>query len=376
MMRCIGLLICFMLSLSACSKSDTKVDSEKYITVQKESLTDSLFYSGNIQPLKTTVITSPADGIIVNMPFEYGDMVQANSELFEITSEKFLSDYKTAFMQYLKAKSDFDSASTQLSEGKFLHKNELISDDDFKSKESNFYAAQLALLQAKDALQIYLHDLNLKDVDFYKLTIADIDKITNAMHLKINAENLSILSPANGIMLGQLKGDENKKFNNGDAVKQGDVLAIIGDMTGLSVKVKVNEMTINQLQIGQAVTVTGLAFPDFVLHGKIASLDRQGEISGSDMPTFSIEVIVPTLTEAERKEIHVGMTAKVQIAMNSHPEIVIPITAVQEKDGQAFVKILRKHQLAEKMVTTGKTTQDSVTITSGLNVGDKILAFS
>ncbi len=52
---------------------------------------------------------------------------------------------------------------------------------------------QLALLQAKDALEILLHQLDIKDIDLYKLTIADIDKITQALHLQMNSENLRIL---------------------------------------------------------------------------------------------------------------------------------------------------------------------------------------
>lgn len=371
MLKTLIIFFCVCMLIS-CSNDDNKSDI-KTMVVEKKSLNDSLFFSGSIQPIKTTVITSPADGVIVNMPFQYGDEVKENDKLFEISSEKFISDYKTAFMQYLKSKSDFDNANTQLSEGKFLHSHELISDDDFKAKQSSYYAAQLTLLQAKDSLQIFLHDLNIHDLDLYKLSIADIDKVTQALHLQLNSSNLIIASPDAGVMLGVTKGDEDKKLSKGDTVKQGDVLAVIGDMAGISVKVKVNELTINQLQVGQSVKVTGLAFPDAILHGRIQTIDRQGEATNADMPTFGIQIIVPTLTAAQRQEIHVGMTAKVEIADDVDQQIAIPITAVEEKNGNAYVKVITNHKLIETKVSTGKTTVDSVAILSGLHVGDKIL---
>ncbi len=124
-----------------------------------------------------------------------------------------------------------------------------------------------------------------------------------------------------------------KKLIKGDAIKQGDVLAIIGDIEGISVQIKVNELTINQIKLGQPVKVTGIAFPDYILDGKITRIDKQGEASNGGLPTFSAEVVVPHLTEAEKKEIHVGMSAKVEINIEEDKQIMVPITAVKEKNG-------------------------------------------
>ncbi len=63
---------------------------------------------------------------------------------------------------------------------------------------------------------------------------------------------------------------ELKRIIKGDQVKQGDVLAVIGDNDGLMVHIEVSEFNINQLKIGQKVQVTGAAFPNFILQGMIA----------------------------------------------------------------------------------------------------------
>ncbi len=368
------LLIISTMSLSACSR-DQKAPI-KTITVEQKSLSNVLFYSGTIQPLHTWVITSPTDGIVVDMPFQYGEHIKKNQLLFQLSSAKFLADYKTAFMQYLKAKNDFMTSQSQLTEATFLHKNQLISDDDYKMKQSGFYSSRLALLQAKDALANLLQQVSIKDKQLYQLTIADIDQITKALHIDLRSENLAILSPYSGVILAPNKTDnDNKKITKGDAIKQGDALAVIGEMEGISVHIKVNELTVNQLTPGQPVKITGIAFPDETLMGKIIRVDQQGDTSTGGIPVFSVEAIVPTLTPSQQNLIRVGMSAKVEIDINEKSQTLIPITAVREKNGASFVRLYNEKtkKSFDVAIKTGKTTVDSVTILSGLSAGDKIV---
>ncbi|VVC76941.1 Macrolide export protein MacA [Aquicella siphonis] len=367
--------VLFFLVLYGCSR-ESKSSEGRVVTIGTDAVSSSLYYTGTIQPLKTVVVPSPVDGVVVDMPFQYGEAVKEGQLLFKISSAKFLADYKTSLMQYIKTKSDFNTAQSQLKEGEFLHKNQLISDDDFKMKQSNYYAAQLALVQAKDTLESLLRQLDIKNINLYSLTIADIDKITQAMHLQMNSENLRILSPANGIILSPSKNDEDsKKTMKGDAVKQGDVLALVGDMSGVNVRIKVNELTVNQLKTGQKVKITGIAFPDYILEGEIKRVDRQGENTGGGLPVFSVEVSVLTLTADQQKYIHVGMSAKVQIDIREDPQIMIPIKALTEINGDPYVRSYNEKtgKTQEVAVKTGKTTLDAVAILSGLKTGDKIV---
>lgn len=365
----------FMLLLSACSREPV-LKNAHYETVQPRSAASTLYYSGSIQPIRSLVIPSPVDGVVVDMPVQYGDAVDPGKLLFMLSSAKFFTDYKTALMQYVKAKSDFDTSKAQLSEGEFLHKNQLISDDDYKVKQASYYSNQLVLLQAKDALELLLTQMDIKGVDLYKLSISDVDKIDQAMHLQKKSENLRILSPAVGVLLGPTKNDDDsKKVNKGDVVKQGDVLAVIGDMSGISVKIKVNELTVNQLHVGQKVKVTGIAFPDYVLDGNISRVDKQAESGGSGIPSFAVEVSVPNLTKPEQAAIHVGMSAKVEINLNDDARIMIPINALVEKNGATYVQRFDQNtgKLSDVLVRTGKSTPDAVAVLSGLNTGDKIV---
>jgi len=376
MIRVFIILLCCM--LSACGGNDS-IDkkSNNIVKVQANSLTTSLFYSAAIQPLKTVVVTSPADGVVEDMPFHYGDEVKPNQLLFIVSSEKFKTDYKNALMQYIKSKNEFTNARSQLTQSKFLHKNQLISDDDYKSKQSNFYNAQLSLVQSQDALSIMLKQLSLDGINMDQLKIENIDKITQVMNVQGGSQKLRITSPTMGVALlsGKSNGSEEvKKLEKGDQIKQGDVLSVIGDVSGLSLHINVNEFNINQLRIGQKVKVTGAAFPGVILDGMITGIDHQGQSASGGLPNFPVEIVVPKLTKEQQQTIHIGMSAKVEINIEQPKKITVPIQAIIQKQGLTFLNVKNKSgKFQEVQVKTGETTMDSVVVESNLHDGDEVL---
>lgn len=373
-------LVLMMGVLASCGSSDKTTSSngkEEIYTVSSHPFSTTLFYSGVVQPYKTFVITAPTEGVVQETLFHYGDVVKSGQLLFTLSSDKFQTDYKNALMQYLKSKNEFDTSRSQLKESEFLHKNELISDDDYKTKQTSFYNAQLSLMQAKDTLMLMLKQLDVKGLKLDDLSIENIEKVNQILHSQGEGNQLRITAPVSGVILLQTKGDtgdsDSKKVGKGDSVKQGDVLAVIGDVGGLTIRVNVNEFNINQLKTGQKVKVTGAAFSDFILDGHISGIDRQAQASQGGLPTFPIEIVVPKLTVEQQTIIHPGMSAKVQIDIEGPSAITVPIAAVFEKNGRSYVRVKNGRKIHEVMVKTGQTTEDSVVIQSNLNEGDKVV---
>jgi multidrug efflux pump subunit AcrA (membrane-fusion protein) len=340
-------------------------------------LSSSLYYAGSIEPLKAVPVISPADGVIESMAFHYGDVVAPGQLLFMINSEKFQSDYKTALVQYVKARSEMSNNQNQLYQGEFLHKNKLISDDEYNIRKNNFYNAQLAFVQAKDTLGKTLQQLDMPGVNLYDLSISDSEKINKALHMQTDKQKLRIIARSAGVILSPSSHDSSgteKKMGKGEEVKQGDVLAQIGDSKGVSVRIAVNEFDISQIKVGQSVKVTGAAFPDHVLAGTITGIDHQAHANQSGIPSFSAEVVVPVLTPAEQQSIYVGMSAKVEVSVEDAAQLTVPLRAVTEKSGEAYVMLQdrKSGKLHEQRVKTGKTSASDVVIAEGLQAGDKI----
>ena len=375
-MQILVIFLIALVTLVGCqdAKDHVKNSQANTLTVTKQKLETSVFYSGVIQPLKTIVITSPVDGIVEDMHFFYGQTVEKNQPLFVLNSEKFKTEYKTALMQYIKSKMEFNNSQSQLTEAKFLHKNALISEDDYKAKQTTFYTTQLSLMQAEDTLSAILKQLHINDLDLYRLSIKDIDKINHALHVDNTSQKVHITASSNGVVLLPIKNDstEQKKVSKGDQVKQGDVLAMIGDVSGFMIRINVNEFNINQLHVGQKVRVTGNAFPQYILDGKIASIDRQAQASQGGVPIFPIEVVIPQITKAQQEMIHMGMSAKVDILMNMGEVTTIPLSAILEKENVPFVKLKKDNQVLETRIKTGMTTANAVVV-ENLQVGDTIV---
>ncbi len=375
-MRCriiLGMMFSFLL---ACSHQE-KSHEQTIITVKETQLKNHIYYSGIIQPLKTFVVMSPEEGIVESMNFHYGDLVNHQQLLFTIHSEKFLSEYKTALMQYIKSKTEFNNNRGQLTEAKFLYQNKLISDDDFKSKQTNFYTAQLSMVESENTLTTLIKQLDVKGFNFYSLTIEDIDKINQILHAEDGSQKIRILAPSKGVVLVPMKNEasENvqKKILIGNEVKKGDMLAMIGDISGFVIHINVNEFNVNQLKVGQDVIVTGSAFPKYILQGKIANIDHQAQSSGGGLPVFPVEILVPDLIPDARANIHIGMSAKVDISIETPPVITLPLTAIFSKNNMSYVKIKKGEKIMEMPVKTGLTTASSVVIESSLKVGDRVV---
>ncbi len=376
---CIIFLIVIMGIISSCgSKEKNSVaGKDQIITVTLKPLVTNLLYAGSVQPLKAIVVTTPSDGVVEDMAFHYGDVVKAQQPLFVIASGKFQADYKNALMQYIKAKTDFTNNESTFREAEFLHKNQLISDDDYKGRKTNYFTSQLGLIQAKDALTTMMKQLDMKGFNFEELTVTDIDKISSLLHQQESLQKIRIVSPTAGVVLLATKEDNDisVKINKGSQVKQGDMLAMIGDVNGLSIHINVNEFNINQLKVGQKVKVSGTAFSQFVLEGQISGIDHQAQTASGGVPVFSVEIIVPKLTPAEQQVIHVGMSAKVQISIEGSPVISVPFAAVYSKNNVPYVKMQDRnsHKIIEVPVVTSSTTEDTVVIDSPLKAGDKVV---
>ncbi len=357
-------------------KADVSCESE-IVTVSMKPLVTNLLYAGSVQPLKAVVVTTPADGVVEDMAFHYGDVVKAQQPLFVISSGKFQADFKNALMQYVKAKTDFTNNESLFKEAEFLHNNKLISDDDYKGRKTNFFTSQLGLVQSKDALMTMMKQLDMKNFNFEELKISDIDKISALLHQQENSEKIHIVSPASGVVLlaTREENDTAVKTSKGSQVKQGDMLAMIGDLSGLVVHISVNEFNINELKVGQKVKVSGTAFSQFTLDGQISGIDRQAQTSSGGVPVFAVEIVVPKLTSEEQSIIHVGMSAKVQINIEGPPVVTVPFSAVYVKNNMSFVKMQDRHthKIIEVPVKAGATTEDAVVILSPLKAGDKIV---
>ena len=167
----------------------------------------------------------------------------------------------------------------------------------------------------------------------------------------------------------------------GTEIKAGQLLLSIGDLSGFSTQVKVNEVNIVNMKPGMGATITGDAFPGIILHGKVSSVASQanpdssgGGGGGGVSSMYNVDVRVPNVPSKLSKTIRVGMTSKVEIDIEFPSQISLPIKAVFQKNGQSMVTVIDSQGKNNDVpVETGLTTPTDVVVTKGIKPGDKVV---
>jgi len=156
----------------------------------------------------------------------------------------------------------------------------------------------------------------------------------------------------------------------GDQVSVGLPAFRIDDLSGLLVDVQVSEVDINNIAVGQPVTLTFDAISGKTYNGQVVEVSQAGDLS-SGAVNFTVTA---KLTDGDA-QVKPGMTAAVNIVTNQvNGQILVPNQAVRLVNGKRVVYILVNGipKLVEVTLGVSSDTQ-SVVLKSDLKVGDLVI---
>lgn len=377
-----------LLGLVACDQSDKKVEKkpQHVISVKKESYTTRLSFTGKLKPIQLISVLSPVDGRVATLTFDYGGHVKRGDRLLTINSPQLADDFKKAVNDYLQKKDRYASGTQSFQGDQALYRAGIISKEDFTSSQSQYENKVIDFFQSRLALEKVLDEVDISPAAIERLTLKDTTAINRLLQRKF--KDIVVNAPGKGVALFPIatssdgssgsSDDQTGKLTVGSAVKTGQLLLSIGDLSGLSVQVLVSEININRVKSGMKATITGDAFPGIALTGRVTIVSSQANPAQGDsasLSLFNVMVEIPKLTPAQRSKIHVGMTAKVDIVIPEKPQILIPLVAVKTEGNTSQVMVLSSTGKRRAVtVITGATTPDGrVVIVHGLTVGDRIV---
>ncbi|WP_373288400.1 efflux RND transporter periplasmic adaptor subunit [Legionella impletisoli] len=370
----LALLFCFISGCDRHVAAPTKLD--KTYTVKYETLSKTLHFSGIIQPIREYSLTNPMDGVIATMPYHYGQQVQKNATVFVLNSAELQRHYNDTLTEYLKAKDAYNIAKAKFIGTEDLWTAGLISKNNYLSEKSSLYNARVSLIQATKKLSELVEKSGNRDnQNLCALSLAEFDKVQQALSKK--HDQIFLKARGQGVLLYPPKSSEDKSghLGIGSSVKAGEVLALIGDMSGIRVEIDVPEVDIDKIKVGMKATIRSVAFPHDVLLGKLVAVNAQASSnSAQTLPSFSAIVEVKILTPEQAEWVKSGMSANIELAAEHANKLMVPITAVKLKHGQSVVTVqAHSGQAQEVVVTTGAAQANKVVIDSGLRVGDVVL---
>jgi multidrug efflux pump subunit AcrA (membrane-fusion protein) len=156
----------------------------------------------------------------------------------------------------------------------------------------------------------------------------------------------------------------------GDQVTPASVAFRLDNLDRLLVDVMVSEVDINNIKVGQPVTLSFDAIQDKQYLGVVSQVAPVGDVLQGAV-NFDVTV---ELTDADQ-DVRPGMTAAVNIIVDQITDaLLVPNRAVRVVNGKQVVYLLNNGQLVETPITLGASSDNQSQVTSGnMQVGDQVV---
>lgn len=373
----IVLSVFISLILTSCGGHEQqKKSAVKTYEIKTRALHKSLHFTGSIQPLHESSLTSPMEAVVETMNFHYGQMVKKGEVVLTLNSNELQKQYNDTLTDYLKAKDSYTIAKAKFSGTQDLWDSGLLSKNNYLSEKSSVATARVTLMQATRKLTELLEKMDENNPhNLSALSLADFEKLKTI--LTANHNIIHLKAPSDGVMLYPPKSgeDKNARITVGTSVKSGQVLALVGNLTGISVEIDVPEIDIDKIRPGMKATISGVAFGKHNLKGTLVAVNAQASNGNSGgLPSFTAVVEVKKLTPRQRPWIKVGMSAAIELNVDSDNQLLVPIAAVKREKGKSIVEVqVAKGVIKKRVITTGAAQADSVVVESGLKEGDVVV---
>jgi HlyD family secretion protein len=154
------------------------------------------------------------------------------------------------------------------------------------------------------------------------------------------------------------------------AVKEGQAIIRLPDLTRMEAKVLVNESKIELLKMSSPAN---LKIGDRIFHGTVNSIANQPERGsfGSDVKEYATIVSI----DGEADGLKPGMTAEVEILVEEFKDVLtVPVSAVVERSGKYFCWVATGTKSPEQreLILIG-TNDRKMAVSDGVKIGDKVI---
>lgn len=270
-------------------------------------------------------------------------------------------------------------ASVDLKAGKTGTIEEILVEEGDVVKEGQILARfedeeeRLSVVQAENALKDV--KLELESARVSRASSSEIQRRQRKveekkLELALAKENLDdtvLEAPFSGIISKVYV--EEGELAAGETVSSSREILRLVDTSKLFAEVKVDEVDIAQVQVGQKVKVSVDAYPDETFFGKLVSICPEATTSEG-------LVVVEVKIELEANpKLKPGLTADADIIVAEVKDVIIlPVEEVRERGERHFVRVVQDGEPAPRQVEVGVSNGTYMQVKSGLQEGETVLS--
>ena len=252
--------------------------------------------TGELEPVLRVEVKSKASGEILELYVDSGDEVEPGTLLARIDPRDVENAYEQAEAELDVAVSRMGIADAQLQRNQDLLDSEVITAQEYESKQLEFANAKAALVRATTNLEL----------------------------ATLRRTDVTIRAPMSGTIL-------EKQVEFGQVIQSatqnvsgGTTLFIMADLDDMRVRTLVDETDVGQLNAGMVATVRVEAFPDRTFTGEIEKIEPQAVVV-QNVTMFPVIVLLDNRAGLLKP----GMNAEVEVLVNERIQaLTVPNNAV------------------------------------------------
>ena len=350
------------IALTACGLDMPKETKTSYetMTVKKQDLTVPVKFSAKLKGQSDVTITPQVSGQLLQIRVSEGQQVRRGQVLFVIDSrnaqhevQAAQANLQAARANLLAAQAQENSAKLEYESNKNLFEKKIVSSYMLENSQNNYKQAQAAVSQARASV-----------------TQAQ----ASVSRARVNLGFCTITSPVTGV-IGEIP------VRPGDQVSPASQLTIVSGNTNMEAEFSLPESAL-EMAVAQGYSTKAeealKLFPDVTFVMKNGTeYEHKGRISsatGMVNATTGTVACKATFPNPEGK-LFSGIQGTVVMPSAKQDVIVIPQAAVLRLQDKSLVYKVKADNTATAVTVTTQDAgngQDFI-VTSGLNVGDKIV---
>jgi len=316
-------------------------------TLQSPAMANAMLTaSGYVVAQRKAAVASKGTGRLVYLGVVEGDRVDSNQVIARLEDQDVNAQLDEAAANLKVQEAELKVAENNFARQKALFAEKLASELDVDNAESNYHRVLASIELAKAQISA----------------------------AKVAVENTHIRAPFTGTVLtknadvGEIVAPLAAGVNSRAAV------VTIADMRSLQVETDVSEANIQKIRTGQGCEITLDAYPDQRYAGYVAKI-----VPTADRAKATVLVKIGFKNYDDR--VLPEMSARVLFLhedtkdekTNLPPVLVVPRTALAERNQTVLVFMVKDDEALEVPVVTGKPLGNYIEIKEGLKEGDRII---
>jgi len=358
-------------------RSGTSTPEFTVEAVKRQPLRDSVTANGEIQAKTRVQVGVQVTAAITEIHVQDGQWVKAGDLLVTLDQERYRQALNQSEMGLRMARKDLEIA-----------KSTFAKQDQTYQRQENLN--KLGLNSLEDFQQVKLA----RDTAATMLERATVAVQQSEAQTAIASDDLS-KTVIRATMAGQvtgLKAEKGETAIAGTTNLAGAVMMVISDMSEMMAEIRVGELDVVKVKVGQPAEVTVDALPSLLFQGKVLSVatstDRPaGSSTASAQETQSYKVrILMSGTKEELAALRPGMSSRIAVLTAEHKDVLaVSLAAIQDREAKAgglgllpgnrsVVFVAKNGRVTERDIKIGLATRRAAEVLSGLQEGEIVVS--